>query len=87
MIFAVQLAYRALVRITGQVLPVLAHTGWQVETVEIDLGTGLRARIEIRHGEQRMYCATAAERDMTLREDGIDPAALVALDSVEDGCE
>jgi hypothetical protein len=86
-IFAVRLAFRALVRITGLVLPVLEHAGRQVDTVEIDLGTGLREWIEIRHREHRMYCATTAERDLTLREHGIDPAALVAVDSAEDGSE
>ncbi|WP_030443748.1 hypothetical protein [Actinoplanes subtropicus] len=48
--------------------PVLADNGWQVETVEIDLGTGLHEWIEIRGGDQRLYVATAAERDVVLRE-------------------
>lgn len=67
-------------------LPVLAHNNWQVETVAIDLGTGLREWIEIRHGDQRMYCATTAERDVVLREHGIDPGDLADVEP-EDGCE
>ena len=68
-------------------LPVLEHQGWQVETVEIDLGTGLREWIEIRHGGERRYVATVAERDVVLREHDVDPGALVHATTVDDGCE
>ncbi|WP_030443810.1 hypothetical protein [Actinoplanes subtropicus] len=67
--------------------PVLADDGWQVETVEIDLGTGLREWIEVRGGDQRRYVATAAERDVVLREHGVDPAALAEVETIDDGCE
>ncbi|GAA3943150.1 hypothetical protein [Actinoplanes auranticolor] len=68
-------------------LPVLEYQGWQVETVEIDLGAGLRAWIEIRYGDQRRHVATLAERDAVLREHGVDPGVLTVLDTIEDGCE
>jgi hypothetical protein len=69
------------------VLPVLEYQGWQVETVEIGLGAGLRALIEIRHGGQRRHVATLAERDAVLREHGVDPGVMTMLDTIEDGCE
>lgn len=82
-----RVAFRAPVRVTGSVLPVLAYQRWQVETVELDLGTGLGEWIEIRHAGRRWYAATVAERDAVLREYGVDPRALVEVDAVEDGCE
>jgi len=76
------------VRVTGQVLPVLEHQQWQVETMHLDLGTGLRPWIEIRHGEDELWhVATVAERDAVLREHGVDPAALKSVDVIDDGCE
>ena len=74
-------------RVTGLVLPVLAHADWQVETVIIDLGTGLREWIEVRHDGQRIYVGTAAERNAVLRTHGINPADLVEVDTIDDGCE
>lgn len=74
-------------RVTGVVLPVYAHNGWQVETMMIDLGSSMRERIEIRHGEEIAYAATIAERDVVLREHGIDPARLAEVDAIDDGCE
>jgi catechol 2,3-dioxygenase-like lactoylglutathione lyase family enzyme len=52
-----------------------------------DLGDGVREWIEIRCGEQRSYCQTVAERDVTLLEHGINPADLIEVHSIEDGCE
>ncbi|MFI5895669.1 hypothetical protein ACIA5D_36795 [Actinoplanes sp. NPDC051513] len=72
---------------TGQVLPVLTHADWQVETILIDLGNGLREWIEIRHDNEIAYAATVAERDVVLREHGINPADLTAADTIDDGCE
>jgi hypothetical protein len=69
------------------VLPVLEYQGWQVETVEIDLGTGLREWIEIRHGGERRYVATVAQRDVVLQKHGVDPGSLVRAAAVDDGCE
>jgi hypothetical protein len=70
------------------VLPVLERQGWQVETMEIDLGTGLREWIEIRHGtDHPRHVATVAERDTVLREHGVDPRALTEIDVIDDGCE
>jgi hypothetical protein len=69
------------------VLPVLAHAGWQVETVSVDLGTGLREWIEIRHGDEIAYAATVAKRDVLLRDHGINPADLTAVETINDGCE
>jgi hypothetical protein len=69
------------------VLPVLAHGEWQVETVEIDLGNGLREWIEIRHGEQRTHVETTAARDTVLRGHGINPATLIPVETIDDGCE
>jgi hypothetical protein len=69
------------------VLPVLVNADWQVETVLIDLGAGVREVIEIRHGAQRSHVATVAERDAVLREHGVDPAVLTAVDTIDDGCE
>jgi hypothetical protein len=75
-------------RVTGWVLPVLEHQGWQVETVELDLGTGLREWIEIRHSDDGpRYVATVAERDAVLREHGVDPSALTEIVVIDDGCE
>ena len=68
-------------------LPVLEHQGWQVELVQIDLSTGLREWIEVRHGEQRRYVATVDERDAVLRQHGVDPTALTEVDTIDDGCE
>jgi hypothetical protein len=68
-------------------LPVLAYDGWQVETVEIDLGGGLREWIEIRHGNTTAYAATVAERDVVLREHHVDPGRLAEVDTIDDGCE
>ena len=73
-------------RVTGQVLPVLEHGEWQVETVEIDLGSGLREWIELRHGDQIAYAATDDERDALLLEHGVNPADLAEVEP-EDGCE
>jgi hypothetical protein len=69
------------------VLPILAHADWQVETVVIDLDTGLREWIEIRHGDEVAYAATVDERDVILREHGINPVDLAAVDTIDDGCE
>ena len=68
-------------------LPVLAYGEWQVETVEVDLGGGLHEWIEIRHGHQRTYAVSVAERDVILRAHDIDPARLAPLDEIDDGCE
>lgn len=57
-------------------LPVLVHQQRQVETVELDLGTGLREWIEVRHDDTRWHVAALADRDRLLRENGVDPAAL-----------
>lgn len=67
-------------------LPVLAYGEWQVETVEVDLGTGLREWIEIRRGGQHSYVATDEELDVILREHSIEPACLVPIQP-EDGYE
>jgi hypothetical protein len=63
------------------------HQQWQVETVELDLGTGLREWIEVRHSDARWHVATLGERDRLLRERGVDPADLREQDIVDDGCE
>ena len=55
--------------------------------MELDLGTGLREWIEVRHGDTRWHVATLSERDRLLRERGVDPAALREQDTVDDGCE
>ncbi len=69
------------------VLPVYVRAGWQVETVWADLGTGLREWIEIRHGDQRHYCATGAERDKVLASHGVALRDFTETDTIEDGCE
>lgn len=74
-------------RVTGRVLPVLVRDGWQVETVVVDLGTGLREWIEIRHNGNRLYCATAVERDVVLGEYGLRIGDFAEADTVDDGCE
>lgn len=69
-------------------LPILEDQEWQVETVELDLGAGLREWIEIRHGDDSpRYVATVAERDAVLREHGVDPGALTEIVVIDDGCE
>jgi hypothetical protein len=68
-------------------LPVLGYDGWQVEAVIVDLGDGLREWIELRHGDERCYVTTASERDVVLREHSVDPASLVEVGTIEDGCE
>lgn len=74
--------------VTGQVLPVLAHREWQVETMIVDLGTGMRDWIAIRRGDETLaYVATVAERDLLLREHGVDPARLSEDPTPDDGCE
>jgi len=74
-------------RVTGLVLPVLTHAGWEVETVEIDLGTGPRPWIEIRHNGTITHVATVADRDHMLLGNGINPANLTETDMIDDGCE
>jgi hypothetical protein len=72
-------------RVTEGVLPVLEHQGWRVETVELDLGAGLREWIEIRHGDDGpRYVATVAGRDAV---HGVDPRDLTETVVIDDGCE
>jgi hypothetical protein len=73
--------------VTGEVLPVFEHQGWQVETIEVGLGTGLRELIEIRHGDDCWQVTTIAERDALLELSGIDPLELTEMAAFEDGCE
>jgi hypothetical protein len=82
-----RVAQPPLMRVTGRVLPVFEYQGWQVETVEVGLGTGLRELIEIRHGDDCWQVATLAERDALLRQSGIDPLELTEMATAEDGCE
>jgi hypothetical protein len=70
-----------------KVSPVLVHGGWQVETVIPDPGTGLSNWIEIRHGDERIHCATAAERDALLAPHGLDLRQFVEVDAIDDGRE
>ena len=72
---------------TGRVLPVYVCQGWQVESVVVDLGTGLREWIEVRNGPDRLYCATPAERDVVLREYDLKMSDFVEAGTVDDGCE
>ena len=87
LIFATGVALDQAVGVTGGVLPVLVRDGWQVETVWLDRGTGLREWIEIRHQSDTMHCGTRAESDALLRAHGLDPAGFVEATTVEDGCE
>jgi hypothetical protein len=82
-----RVAERLAVRVAGQVLSVMESGGCQVETVEIDLGTGLRPWIEIRRGDDHWHVATVPERDALLLSYGIDPLALSEATAIEDGCE
>lgn len=69
------------------VLPVYVFVGRQVETAWADLGTGLREWVEVRHGAERRFCATAAQRDVFLRSHGFDLRDFTEAETVEDGCE
>ena len=68
-------------------LPVLVDGDWQVEAVIVDLGSGLREWIEIRNETAAMYVSTVADRDRVLRAHGVNPARLIAVDTIDDGCE
>jgi hypothetical protein len=79
------------------VQPVLTFGRWQVETVAIDRGSGLREWIEVRGGDETAYCATAAELQRLLRDrgrtttpavrHGLDLATFTEVDTIDDGCE
>jgi hypothetical protein len=68
-------------------LPLLAHADWQVEIVIADLGTALRESIEVRHSDHRLYCTTALQRDVVLREHSLDLRDFTETDVDDDGCE
>jgi hypothetical protein len=74
------------VRVTGQVLPVLEHAGWQVETVWLDRGDGLHEWIEIRHGDAVEYARTRADLFQFLQRHGLRYGDFTEV-QVEDGCE
>jgi hypothetical protein len=69
------------------VLPVLTHADWQVETVLLDRGTGVREWIEVRHDNTVQYCANRAGLLQLLHRHGLRFADFGAVDTVEDGCE
>lgn len=73
-------------RVTGRVLPVLEHSGWQVETVWLDRGDALREWIEIRHGNTVGYVRTRPELLQLLQRHGLRYGDFTEI-QVEDGCE
>jgi len=73
--------------VTKEVLPVLAHDGWQVETVWVDLGDdGLREVIEVRHGKALYRCTSCEELRDLLNRENLNWADFMEIDA-EDGCE
>lgn len=87
MIFPVRVAGGGFARVTGEVLPVYVHPGWQIEEVLLDRGTGLRSWWEARHGGAVSYCASRAELDLWLHDHGLTLSRFAVLDTVDDGCE
>ena len=77
----------SLVRVTGWVLPVHVYAGWQVETMPLDLGTGLREWVEVRHGEDVWHCADRVEAARLLARQGVDLRRFAQVDTIDDGCE
>jgi hypothetical protein len=69
------------------VKPVLVRGDWQVETVWLDRGTGLREWIEVRAGEQTFYCASETQLRRLLHRHGLDPEMFTPVDTIDDGCE
>lgn len=67
--------------------PVLTCGDWQVETVALDRGSGLREWIEVRGDGEVAYCATAAELQRLLSRHGLDLATFTEVDTIDDGCE
>lgn len=68
-------------------LPVLVHGDLQVETVILDLGTGVREWIEVRDGDRVEYCVDQAQLLQVLYRRGPRYADLVPVDTIDDGCE
>lgn len=73
-------------RVTGQVLPVLGHADWQVETVWLDRGDGIGEWIEIRHGNAVNYVRTRPELLQLLQRHGLRYGDFIEIQA-EDGCE
>jgi hypothetical protein len=59
----------------------------QVETILVDLGTGMREWIEVRQGHQVEYCTDRTELLQLLCRRGLRYEDLVAVDTIDDGCE
>ncbi len=72
---------------TGWVDPVLAHRGWEVETVLLDRGDGPREWIEVRTAGQTRHFATVDEVREVLASYGLDLSRFVPVDTIDDGCE
>jgi hypothetical protein len=68
------------------VLPVLGHAGWQVETVWLDSGCGMREWIEIRHGNAVEYVRSRSELLQLFQRHGLRYGDFKEI-QVEDGCE
>lgn len=73
--------------VTGVVQPVLTFDGWEVETVHLDRGTGMREWIEVRNAGEVTYCASAGELQRLLSRHGLDLATFIEVDTIDDGCE
>ena len=73
-------------RVTGLVLPVLAHSGWTVETIWADRGDGLREWIELRRGDRAEYCCDRPELLGMLHRHGLFLADFTEIEP-DDGCE
>ncbi|WP_199515950.1 hypothetical protein [Nucisporomicrobium flavum] len=73
--------------ITWSVLPIYVRDDWQVETVLLDRGDGLREWVEVRHdGAVEHFPDHAAVQHM-LSGQGLDLARFTPVDTIDDGCE
>ncbi|RSM67445.1 hypothetical protein DMB66_15950 [Actinoplanes sp. ATCC 53533] len=64
----------------------LEHAGWQVETVWLDRGDGLREWIELRHNSAVEYVRTRPELLKLFQRHGLRSGDFREI-RVEDGCE
>jgi len=75
------------VRVTGQVLPVYQHPGWQIEQILLDRGTGLREWWEIRHRDTITCLRDRGEVNRMLADHHLNLSVFTPTDVADDGCE
>jgi hypothetical protein len=73
--------------VTRGVLPVLVHGEWQVETVMLDLGSGMREWIEVRGYGSVQHCDGCCALQQLLQHHRLSLADFAEVDTTDDGCE